>query len=108
MNILNDTVSALQSGIQNLAIQRAAQTIEAWTETLSGADLPGAERLTANLQALYDHLLSESVDGATVAGLLSDLAADTQRAAEGAAGETAEQVQLLGRLLSDSAEGLNR
>ncbi|MFC6617098.1 hypothetical protein [Deinococcus radiophilus] len=108
MGILEHTVTALQRGIQNLAIQGAADNIEGWLGTLSGQDFPGARDIEDNLRALHEHLQSGDIDGATVAALLSELASDTQRAASSADSDSADQLQTLGRLLDDSAQNLSR
>ncbi|MDO4262655.1 MAG: hypothetical protein Q4C67_00480 [Deinococcus sp.] len=108
MSILENTVSALQKGIQNLALQRAAENIEGWLGTLADQDFPGSDTIESNLRELHQHLQSGDVDGQVVSGLLSQLASDTQQAASHADPDSAEQLQTLGRLLDDSAQNLSR
>ena len=83
-DILADPASA--------SVTAAVANIEAWQERLRGA---GDDSLTAvadQLEILKTELQADSPDSAAISSLLADLAEATQQAAQGATGDTAQQL----------------
>ena len=82
------------------SVDAAVANIEAWQERLRGA---GDDSLTAvadQLESLKTELQAETPDSAAIGTLLTDLAQATEQAAQGATGDTAQQLSDLASQLA--------
>ena len=98
---VDETVSALESGITNIPLDAALANIEGWQTTLEASDDTAVQALGAQLGELATALQADTIDGAEVGGLLTSLGEGTTAAAAGDAG-----LESLGNLLTEAGGSL--
>ena len=96
---VEDTVTLLEGGVENVALEEALSNIEAWQATLSEA---GYDDLASELGELAAALQADPLDGEEVSSLLLGLGAQTTAAADNATDEeTSSQLARLGSFLTE-------
>ncbi len=99
---LDETISALEGGVENLDEDTAIEVIRGWQQRLSSLDDPDLQPIVTSLEQLGTALGTGS---AQAADILSRLGEETTQYAEGLEGQQAESVRRLGELLSGAASG---
>ena len=100
---LEGTISALEGGVSNLALEAALSNIQGWQTTLNDA---GYNDLADELGQLASALQAEPVDQDEVSGLLLSLGAQTTAAADNAIdSDASSQLAQLGSLLTALGNG---
>ena len=70
---IDETVSALDGGVRNLAMNVALNQIEGWRLRLEATGVPELQPIADGLVRLQNHLASGEVDAGAVGGPLADL-----------------------------------
>lgn len=70
---IDETVSMLDGGIKNLAMNAALNQIEGWRLRLEASGVPELQPIADGLGRLQNHLTSDEVDAGAVGGILADL-----------------------------------
>ncbi len=100
---LENTISALEGGVENLPLEAAVSNIEGWQAALSEA---GYNDVADELGALAAALQADPVDTEEVNSLLLGLGAQTTAAADNATDEeTSSQLARLGSFLTELGSG---
>ena len=93
------TITLLEGGVENVALEEALSAIEAWQAALSEA---GYDELAGELGELATALQADPVDEEEVGNLLLGLGAQTTAAADNATDEeTSSQLARLGSFLTE-------
>ena len=99
---LDETISALEGGVENLDEDTAIEVVRGWQQRLSSLDDPDLEPIVTSLEQLGTALGTGS---AQATDILSRLGEETTQYAQGLEGQQAESVRRLGELLSQAASG---
>ena len=107
---IDETISTLDGGVKNLAMNVALNQIEGWRLRLEAPGVPELEPIADGLGRLQDQLTSDEVDAGAVGGILSDLgeqvrglsSTDVGRPISGRLGALAGILSDEGRRISDS------
>ena len=100
---LEGTISALEGGVESMALETAISNIEGWQAALNEA---GYNDIADELGALATALQADPMDVEEVNGLLLGLGAQTTAAADNATDEeTSSQLARLGSLLTELGSG---
>ncbi len=99
---LEETIAALEGGVENLDEDTAVETIQGWQQRLSSLDDPDLQPIVTSLEQLGTALGTGS---AQATDILSRLGEETSQYAQGLEGSQAEMVSRLGELLSQAASG---
>lgn len=70
---IDETISTLDGGVKNLAMNVALNQIEGWRLRLEASGVPELEPIADGLGRLQDNLTSDGVDAGVVGGILTDL-----------------------------------
>ncbi len=94
------TISVLQSGVENIAIERALSEIDGWEQKLEESGDPQLAPIAENLRQLRSLLTAESLDRRTIGVLLGVLGEQVRDVASGSLGESVGgKLRQLGGLL---------
>ena len=105
---LDSTISALLSGVEDLAIERALSEIDGWERKLEESDDPQLAPIAENLRQLRALLTAGSLDRAAIGLLLGVLGEQVQSVASGSLGESvAGRLQQLGGLLATEGRAVS-
>lgn len=100
---IDETVSMLDGGIKNLAMNAALNQIEGWRLRLEASGVPELQPIADGLGRLQNHLTSDEVDARAVGGILADLgvaSTDISRPVSG-------RLEALAGILSDEGRRLS-
>lgn len=97
---VEETISALEGGVENLDAEVALENIQGWQQRLSSLDDPDLEPLITSLDQFATALRIGSPEAGNI---LARLGEQTTRVAEGLNGAQAESLKRLGELLSQAA-----
>ncbi len=104
---LDSTTSALNEGVQSLAIERAISEVDGWQKKLEASGDPGLQPIADNLAELKELLAAETLDAGAIGRLLVGLGDRTQAVAvSGTASPVADRLQLLSQLLTDEGRSV--
>lgn len=97
---VEETISALEGGVENLDADAALENIQGWQQRLSSLDDPDLEPLITSLEQFATALRIGSPEAGNI---LARLGEQTTRVAEGLDGAQAEALKRLGELLLQAA-----
>jgi hypothetical protein len=102
------TISALQAGIENLAIERALSEIDGWEQKLEESGDPQLAPIAENLRQLRALLTADRLDGIAIGLLLSVLGEQVHGVASGSLGESiGGKLRQLGGLLATEGRAVS-
>jgi hypothetical protein len=102
------TISALQGGVENLALERALGEIDGWEQRLEESGDPELVPIAENLRQLRVLLTAGSIDRVAVGKLLNTLGEQVQGVASGGLGASiAEKLQVLGGILNTEGRAVS-
>ncbi len=99
---VEETVGALEGGLENLDSDAALENIRGWQQRLSSLDDPDLDPIVTSLENLATALNAGSPQATEI---LARLGEQTTQVAQGLEGTQAEMVARLGELLSRAASG---
>ena len=97
---VEDTITALEGGVENLDADAALENIEGWQQRLSSLDDPDLEPIVTTLEQLATALRASSPEAGNILARLGEQATQVAAGLEGARGE---MLTRLGELLSQAA-----
>lgn len=99
---LEETLAALEGGLDNLESDAALENIQGWQQRLSSLDSPALDPLVTSLEDLSTALNAGSPEAANI---LARVGEQTTQVAEGVEGAQGEMLKRLGEILSQAASG---
>ena len=101
---LDTTVGILEEHVKSESTTGVSSSISSWIKTLSAhKEFKG---IADDLEDLKEAVSKK--DGKKIVDLMTKLGADTTKAAEGAEGDEAKRVKLLGKALTTAAKGISK
>lgn len=102
------TISALQGGVENLAIERALSEIDGWEQKLEESGDPQLAPIAENLRQLRVLLTADRLDSTAIGLLLSVLGEQVHGVASGSLGESlGGKLRQLGGLLATEGRAVS-
>ena len=105
---IDETVSTLDGGVRNLAVNVAINQIEGWRLRLEATGVPELQPIADGLTRLQNHLTSDEVDAEAVGGILADLGDQVRGLASTEVGRPVSgRLEALAGILSDEGRRLS-
>ncbi|QIN80370.1 hypothetical protein GBA65_19690 [Rubrobacter marinus] len=105
---IDETISTLDGGLRNLAMNVALNQIEGWRLRLEATGVPELQPIADGLARLQDNLTSDGVDPGTVGGILTDLGDQVRGlASTEIGGPVSGRLEALASILSDEGRRLS-
>ena len=95
-------MTAIDSGIKKVAVDKGISMVKDWEGELSSVDTPGAKAIVHDLEALRKHLEKSEPDSAQIRTILVRLGEATVKIAE-KADKSGDKLTALGKALSKAA-----
>ena len=104
---IDETISALDGGVNTLAMDAALNQIEGWPLRLEASGVPELQPIADDLARLDDNLTSNDVDAGAVGGILADLGEQVRGAASTDVGRpVSRRLETLAGILSGDGRPL--
>lgn len=109
---IESTISALQQGAMQVAVNKAREEVSGWRRTLQDSGEQQLTPIADNLAALETELSLEPLDGAAIGRMMRTLAEQTRAVAasdlvSNSDSEVADRLQSLARLLDDEGDSIS-
>lgn len=105
---IDETVSTLDGGVRNLAMNVALNQVEGWRLRLEATGVPELQPIADGLGRLQDQLTSDEVDPGAVGGILVDLGDGVRGVASTDVGRPISgRLEALAGILSDEGRRLS-
>ena len=105
---IDETISTLDGGVRNLAMNAALNQIEGWKLRLEASGVPELEPIADGLGRLQDQLTSDGVDAGEVGAILADLGGQVSSLASTDVGRPVSgRLEALAGILSDEGRRLS-
>jgi hypothetical protein len=105
---IDETISILDGGVRNLAMNVALNQIEGWRLRLEASGVPELQPIADGLGRLQNHLTSDEVDAEAVGGILADLGDQVRDLASTDVGRPVSgRLEALAGILSDEGRRLS-